>query len=538
MAITINNNSPRVQYTATSGQTNFTGNWRIESASDIKVYKRAAGSSADDSTDILILTTNYTVTGTQTDSGFTVVLNVGATLNDIVTIIDDRDFEASYTFATNDKFDPDVLNQILAVQDEKIKQLRMEIRKLQPKYQNNESLSSPKDYKFPVLAANQSWRMNQTGTEIDAVEIGDSLPGDSFYGVTTNVGAAYSVTITDFTGYTDGLFMFLKFNATNSTSPVTLNVNGLGAKNVERNEGEPLIGADIFSGATYLVIYHDNKFFIPELMLATETRRGSLQVATQAETDTGTNDQRIITPLKLENKLKEHFGNVYYGITTGGTINYNITISNVTSYQTGLTIILKLNATNTGTPTLNVNGLGAIGIKRNEGTDLSASDMEANNTYILTYTGSIFILLDNVNAVESRSGVARFATQTEVNSNAANLILTPERFRKSAANVKAWANFTGSGSGVTINEQYGISSIVRIGGGRYTINFSFSFANTNYFAIGNGRGPTPGFAALQAFIDDPITVSTNSINIVYKEPSGTNADPASYGNIMFIGSIP
>lgn len=41
---------------------------------------------------------------------------------------------------------------------------------------------------------------------------------------------------------------------------------------------------------------------------ATETQSGTLEIATQAETDTGTDDGKIVTPKKLKDKLDDVFG--------------------------------------------------------------------------------------------------------------------------------------------------------------------------------------------------------------------------------------
>lgn len=44
---------------------------------------------------------------------------------------------------------------------------------------------------------------------------------------------------------------------------------------------------------------------------------------------------------------------------------------------------------------------------------------------------------------------------------------------------KAWVNFNGQG-GATIRSSYNVSSVTRTASGRYTVNFTNAFANTNY----------------------------------------------------------
>lgn len=76
----------RAEYSATAGQTIFTFSFKIFQTSDVEVYLTPAGSTPDDTTDILIETTDYTVT-IDGDNGGTVTLITGATLNDAVTIV-------------------------------------------------------------------------------------------------------------------------------------------------------------------------------------------------------------------------------------------------------------------------------------------------------------------------------------------------------------------------------------------------------------------------------------------------------------------
>lgn len=139
--IKINQTPTRVQYTATAAQTVFSYTFPIKADSDLKVYKRAAASAADDSADILVLTTNYTVTGANTAQGGTVVLGVGATAGDIVTIVGDKPvdrnaiYDQSVTLSKadlNNDFNDNVMydKQIETIQEQ-----------LTPKYNRSELLS-------------------------------------------------------------------------------------------------------------------------------------------------------------------------------------------------------------------------------------------------------------------------------------------------------------------------------------------------------------------------------------------------------------
>ena len=85
--IIVNDETPRRQYTATSGQTVFDFPIPFFEEEDLKVYLTPAGNDPDDAADILTLTTDYTVNGENTQDGGEIVLTTGATAGDIITII-------------------------------------------------------------------------------------------------------------------------------------------------------------------------------------------------------------------------------------------------------------------------------------------------------------------------------------------------------------------------------------------------------------------------------------------------------------------
>lgn len=163
--MTVVNHPARNQYTAVAAQTVFSYVFEIESQDNILVYKRAAGSTADDVADKLILTTDYTVTGVGTNNGGTIVLVNPATAGDIVTIQADAPAERDTAFSQggviqasnlNLEFDNDVLiyQTILAT-----------LNSLVPKYPKSAYVQDF-DVILPQLAANESWMMNAAGNEI------------------------------------------------------------------------------------------------------------------------------------------------------------------------------------------------------------------------------------------------------------------------------------------------------------------------------------------------------------------------------------
>lgn len=83
------------------------------------------------------------------------------------------------------------------------------------------------------------------------------------YGTTTNVGNAYSVTTAS--GKPNTLSGFvrvtIKVNAAN-TGASTLNVNGLGAKEIRKGNGNPVYANNLKAGSIYTLVYDGSSAFI------------------------------------------------------------------------------------------------------------------------------------------------------------------------------------------------------------------------------------------------------------------------------------
>jgi len=96
--------TPRNQYTASSGQMDFTYSFPIFADSDLKVY---IGDS------LKTLTTDYTVSDAGTSSGGTVTLGNGASTGDIVTIYRDVPVSRTSDYQTGGDFLAETLNDDL-----------------------------------------------------------------------------------------------------------------------------------------------------------------------------------------------------------------------------------------------------------------------------------------------------------------------------------------------------------------------------------------------------------------------------------------
>lgn len=91
---------------------------------------------------------------------------------------------------------------------------------------------------------------------------------------------------------------------------------------------------------------------------------------------------------------EDHEKHIDYAVASGAD-DYIITIPGITQLVEGMSIKVKFTNANTGAGacTLNINGIGAVSIKKSNGNDLAASNIKAGQICHLVYTGSVFQLL-------------------------------------------------------------------------------------------------------------------------------------------------
>ena len=163
MAITISDTTPRVQYTATSGQTAFTVSFEFFANTDLKVYNASSlltyAASPSDGTE-------YSVTGAGVTGGGTVTLGSGgATLNDVITIYRDMPISRATDFPTSGAFQIASLNDELDKLTAMVQQVETDA-KYSPKF--SEVTSTGFDLTFPELVASKIISVNSGGTALEA----------------------------------------------------------------------------------------------------------------------------------------------------------------------------------------------------------------------------------------------------------------------------------------------------------------------------------------------------------------------------------
>ncbi len=186
MALAISDTSPRVQYTATGGQTTFTVPFEFFADGDLTVIKTAASNGADTT---LTLTaspssaTQYSVTGAGVSGGGSITLGGGATVNDKYTILRDLSVARTSDFPVSGTFPIETLNTEL---DKIIAMIQQNERDNKFSPQAKSSTSTAFNLTFPELVANKILSVNSSG---NALEFSQSITD-----VSTVAGIASDIT--------------------------------------------------------------------------------------------------------------------------------------------------------------------------------------------------------------------------------------------------------------------------------------------------------------------------------------------------------
>jgi len=92
------------------------------------------------------------------------------------------------------------------------------------------------------------------------------------------------------------------------------------------------------------------------------------------------------------------------GDTGGTTTAYTLTLSDFypAANTANIFVTFRINATNTGSaPTLNINGIGAVTMKKGDGTGIIAGDLIINQYYGAVYNGTDFLVAFGFGAVQT-----------------------------------------------------------------------------------------------------------------------------------------
>ncbi len=121
--------------------------------------------------------------------------------------------------------------------------------------------------------------------------------------VTGGTGNAYTITANrNVTSYVNGLEFAFRANRAN-TGAVTLNVSGVGPTALNYRDGTALRSGDLKNNGNYRVIYNSTTAtWVMDDQAATDSHRGIVELATNAEALAGTDATRALVPANFNDK--------------------------------------------------------------------------------------------------------------------------------------------------------------------------------------------------------------------------------------------
>lgn len=203
--------------------------------------------------------------------------------------------------------------------------------------------------------------------------------GADVYAVDTGIANAYVITLDPAPTIEEGLTIKVKaLNA--NTGASTIAINGAAPVSMTRPDGTALVVNDIVAGGIFELTYDGTDW----------------QVAGGAA------------------------GALFdYYAAGSGTNTITATLSPAPTIAAGTVIFVMAANSITGAATLNINGGGALAIKRRDGTDVRVGDILANQIFSVAYTGSLWELMTIQGADDL------YAVATGTNTIAATLSPSP-----------------------------------------------------------------------------------------------------------------
>ena len=167
-------------------------------------------------------------------------------------------------------------------------------------------------------------------------------------------------------------------------------------------------------------------------------------------------------------------GVIFYGTcsTAAATQAKTVSIDGITEYYTGLNLRIKFtNYQNyNGAPTLNVNNIGAVNIRKLSGSDTGRYCWQNGEVIDFVYDGTYFVMLDGGLATTSYYGFTKLSTSSTSTSDA--LALAPKAVNDFNQNsVSGLAVYSSSST-------YAVGDRVRYGSGMYECNTAITTAES------------------------------------------------------------
>jgi hypothetical protein len=260
----------------------------------------------------------------------------------------------------------------------------------------------------------------------------------------------------------------------------------------------------------------DERFLTPaklQSVTSTETRRGVIELATNAEVQTGTDTSRAVTPAGLASRTATE--------TRTGVIEIATDAEVLAGTDTDRAVTPSGLASRTATTTRTGIVELATDAEVQTGTD---------NSRAVTPGG-----LSSRTATATRTGLIELATQAETDTGTdTERAVTPQTLRLFPGSARAWVSFRGTGT-VAVFSSRGVTSVTDLGPGLYQINWSSAFDSTNYAWVGTARSASDGFPGEFAIVSPQSTQtkSTSALRIRVAGDGGAALDSPEVNVVAF-----
>jgi hypothetical protein len=343
----------------------------------------------------------------------------------------------------------------------------------------------------PFITETLTQKISQTTADARYTQATQIQSGILIYGVDSSVSAnTLTVTLSPaITSYTAGMEFNIKVANTNSGAS-TININGLGAKNIKLSSGANPTAGDLLANAISILFYD------------------------------GTNFQ-LLNPQTVSFSASPIQNSSYVYIADSGAVNaYAATLAPaVASYVAGLQVFIKIANTNTSTTTtLNVNSLGTKSIKLTNGSNINIGDLLSGMVARLIYDGTNFQLI-NPASYASQQGVQNSSYNYSVDGGSANaytvtLTPAPASYTNGMIVLIKISNTNTGTSTINVNS-LGAKTIKNGGGSNLNAGilqsggiYSLSYDGTNFVIVGSLSKADISFFAYRAASTQAIPDST------------------------------
>lgn len=287
----------------------------------------------------------------------------------------------------------------------------------------------------------------------------------------------------------------------------------------------------------------DTTFDYPQ---ATETVKGVAELATTSEAQAGTDDERILTPAKLQavTATTTRKGVIELATdaevqagsdTTRAVTPSGLAARTATETRTGVIELATTSEVIAGTDT--ERAVTPAGLAARTATELRRGIIElATSAEVITGTDTERAVtpagLAARTATDTRRGLVELATNAETTAGTDDeKAVTPLTMKLHPGVSRAWVNFDGVGT-IDINNSHGVTSVTDLGVGLYRINWNGVFGSSNYAWVGTARyGTGSGQVNVSAWTSQ--TKSTSVLEIRTTGESGNAVDPAEISIVTF-----